>query len=163
MAVRPSPQTGQTLLEFALALPLLLLLLLGIVETGRLAGHLLILRHAGYNVVRQAAVGGSDEALTEQLVEALTPLVPTPGTYAATYLDDPETGEQIYQVRFSADGDDRWVDLVLRPAAGTRTEGELIQVILTLHFRPVLLGWILPAPLPFSVEAVGRTEVPPVE
>lgn len=63
-------EKGQALLEFALVLPLLVLLLFGIAEFGRMLGVYLSLQHAAREGARLAVTGASDYAVTERIIEA---------------------------------------------------------------------------------------------
>lgn len=60
-------QKGQALVELALILPVLLLLLLGTIELGRILGTSLLLSHAAREGSRIAAVGGNDAAINQHL------------------------------------------------------------------------------------------------
>ncbi len=61
-------EKGQALVEMALALPLLLLLLWGIVEFGRLGHAYLTVTHAAREGARLGAVGYSDEAINDEIL-----------------------------------------------------------------------------------------------
>lgn len=65
---------GQAVLELALILPLLLLLLFGIVESGRLGNAYLAVTHAARHGVRYGAVGASDHEIAERVRAAASPL-----------------------------------------------------------------------------------------
>lgn len=65
---------GQAVLELALILPLLLLLLFGIVESGRLGNAYLVVTHAARHGARYGAVGASDGEITERVKSAAVPL-----------------------------------------------------------------------------------------
>lgn len=54
---------GQAMVEFALILPLLLLLILGMIDFGRVINAYLVANHASREGVRQAAVGKSDSEI----------------------------------------------------------------------------------------------------
>jgi Flp pilus assembly protein TadG len=68
---------GQAVLELALILPLLLLLLFGIVESGRLGNAYLAVTHAARHGVRQGAVGASDQEIADSVRAAASPLAGT--------------------------------------------------------------------------------------
>jgi len=65
---------GQAVLELALVLPLLLLLLFGIIESGRLANAYLVVTHAARHGARHGAVGATDGEIGEHVRAAATPL-----------------------------------------------------------------------------------------
>lgn len=60
---------GQTLVEFALVLPILLLLLLGIFEFGRIFNATLVLEHAVRDAARVGAVSHSETEI-EEIIES---------------------------------------------------------------------------------------------
>lgn len=60
-------EKGQSLVEFALVLPLLLLLLFGIVDFGRVFHAYLTIDHVGREVARAVSVG-SDEATINNII-----------------------------------------------------------------------------------------------
>ncbi len=63
-------QKGQSLVEFALAAPILLMLFLGVVEFGRVFVEFIELSYAADNVAQAAArLGGNDPALTGVLTD----------------------------------------------------------------------------------------------
>ncbi|MFC4321748.1 TadE/TadG family type IV pilus assembly protein [Litchfieldia salsa] len=53
-------QSGQSLVEFALVLPMLLFLLFGIVDFGRVFHAYLTVDHAGREAARAASIGSAD-------------------------------------------------------------------------------------------------------
>ena len=63
-------ESGSAVVEFALLLPILLLLLLAVVQVGVLASDRLLLAQAARAGVREAAVQGSDEAVREATTTA---------------------------------------------------------------------------------------------
>lgn len=64
-------QSGQSLLEFALVLPVLALMLLGIVDFGQIFSRWLVVEHAARDAARYASLGGSaDQATTMAEQEA---------------------------------------------------------------------------------------------
>jgi len=64
--------SGQTLVEFALVLPLLLLLLFGIVEFGRIFHAKLVVTSAAREGARKAVVGGDIQGAVENAVDSLS-------------------------------------------------------------------------------------------
>lgn len=64
---RPDPDRGQALVEFALILPILLILLLGLLDVGRAV--------AAYNSVSNAARSGARVAIVNQNVSVITTAV----------------------------------------------------------------------------------------
>ena len=68
--MRPSGQRGSAAVEFALVLPLLLLLLLALVQVGMLAHNQLVLTQASRAGAREAAVDPSAAAVDEAVRNA---------------------------------------------------------------------------------------------
>lgn len=63
--------SGQTLVEFALVLPLLLLLLFGIIEFGRIFQAKLVVTSAAREGARRAIVSGDIQGAVENAVDSL--------------------------------------------------------------------------------------------
>ncbi|MCL6548402.1 MAG: pilus assembly protein [Alicyclobacillus sp.] len=61
-------EDGQSLLEFALVLPVLALLLLGMVDFGRILAAYLMVSEASRDAVRSASVGDSDSQIGQVVV-----------------------------------------------------------------------------------------------
>ena len=68
--MRPRGQRGSSAVEFALVLPLVLLLLLALVQVGVLAHDQLVLTQASRAGAREAAVDPSDAAVDEAVRDA---------------------------------------------------------------------------------------------
>jgi Flp pilus assembly protein TadG len=62
-------QKGQSLVEFALVLPLLVLLLFGIIDFGRIFHAYLTLDHAGREAARIASIGKNDTDVRQAAVD----------------------------------------------------------------------------------------------
>src|SRR5881398_2476607 len=56
-------EKGQSLVEFALVLPLLILLLFGIIDFGRIFNAYLTIDHAGRDAARTASIGKDDDTV----------------------------------------------------------------------------------------------------
>lgn len=63
-------QRGQSVVELALVLPILLLLLLGMVDFGRLGAAYLSLQHAAREGVRLGITGATDGEIVERIQES---------------------------------------------------------------------------------------------
>ncbi len=63
---------GQALVEFALAISLLLILLVGMLEFGFVFHTYLSLDHASLEGARVGALGGSDEAISAKVLEVVS-------------------------------------------------------------------------------------------
>ncbi|WP_252502108.1 TadE/TadG family type IV pilus assembly protein [Sporosarcina sp. Marseille-Q4943] len=68
-------QRGQALVETALVLPILLILLFGITDLGRVFHAYLTLDHAGREAARVAAVGAEDGKINEKIELATSSLI----------------------------------------------------------------------------------------
>ena len=149
---------GQALVEFALVLPLLLLLIVGIAELGWLTNQLLVLRYGGYDLTREAAVGASDAELLARAGRHMQNMVGSDTPTATWYELDPVTGKQALGARFAGGGE--WVELRLSPAEAERVQGDMIRLRATWGFRPIFIGWLFSGST-FAVESTGRAEYPP--
>jgi Flp pilus assembly protein TadG len=72
-----SARSGQTLVEFALALPLILLLFFGALELGKLSFDFITITHAVREGARYAIINPSDSAGISSLVISSSPGVPS--------------------------------------------------------------------------------------
>jgi Flp pilus assembly protein TadG len=88
---RVTPEAGSSLVEFALLMPLLILLLLGLVEFGYLLGEYNEVRHGAHEAARLAAV--DDDAL---LTNSCNSIELTNGTVSFDFTDSAtgDVGEQ---------------------------------------------------------------------
>ncbi len=82
---------GQALVEFALVLPLLLLVLFGVIEFGMLFFTTLTLNEAARDAARYASVGASDA----QIVQVVQQDCATLDTAELTVLVSPPAGSQV--------------------------------------------------------------------
>lgn len=153
------PERGQAMVEFALVLPLLLILLVGIIEFGRLGSQVMLLRHGAYDLVRAAAVGASDVQMIERARRHAGQVLPGSAAESSWYETDPETGVTALVAQWSAG--DRWVRVRVSPARSARDLGEPVRVLMQWRYRPIFVGWVVRGGAQFSAEAVGRTEHPP--
>ncbi len=144
---------GQALVETALVLPLLILLLVGIAEVGWLISQLLVLQHGAYELTRLATVNATDAELLERArVHAQTVVGPS---FTDGFCSGPGSGTLC--VVFT--GDTESLRLQVSPAAADRKQGDLIRTTWTWEYRPIFVGWVLPAST-MTVHATGRAELP---
>lgn len=68
---------GQALVELAILLPILLLILMGIFEFGRVFNAYLIINHASREGARVAAVGNDDGEISQTIHDAIFYLEPS--------------------------------------------------------------------------------------
>jgi Flp pilus assembly protein TadG len=64
-------EKGQSLVEFALILPILLILLFGIVDFARAFNVFLTLDHTGREVARLISIGGEEEAINQKITSSI--------------------------------------------------------------------------------------------
>lgn len=151
-------QGGQALVEFALVVPLLLVLIVGTIELGLLINHLLVLRYAGYDLARAAAVGQSDAEVISRAGQHARSVVGT-STPSATWTEtDPVTGKPALAMHFESGGE--WVEFRVSPPVASRKQGDLVHVVVTWGYRPVFVGWIFNGST-FNLESTGRAENAP--
>lgn len=67
-------QRGQAIVESALVLPIILMLILGTVELGRMSNAYLVVTHAARHGARHAAVGAANEEIISRVKLASSPL-----------------------------------------------------------------------------------------
>ncbi|MGO4886404.1 TadE/TadG family type IV pilus assembly protein [Anaerobacillus sp. MEB173] len=98
-------QKGQATVELALSLTILLFLLFGIIDFGRIFHSYLTLEHAGREAARVASVGGTDAQIHERISAAAPTLTSSAmnvsispskgsrsrGTYVTVHLSYPVT------------------------------------------------------------------------
>lgn len=149
------------MVEFVLVLPMLLLLIIGVVEFGRLMSDITVIRNVAYEVARRAATNGSDDDIRLLVETPVGSVVRNASTQTMSYSTDPATGKQVYQVRLGDDGDDEWVEFSVNPAFGHRVQGDPITVQGILRFKPIFTGWIFRSSFTFRMIAVSRAEYPP--
>lgn len=70
-------ETGQALTEMALVLPLLLLLVFGVTEMGRVGYAYITVNNAARAGARVASVGGDDQAIQTAILQAAPALEPS--------------------------------------------------------------------------------------
>lgn len=121
---------GQSTLEFAMVLPMLLLLLMGIIEFGRIISSYMIINNLAREGARFAAVGKTDSQITTILLNE----------HATLDVDKLE-------VQFS-------------PVYSARVKGEPLKVTVnyTVDLITPLIPEFLPNPLPISSECTMRLE-----
>jgi Flp pilus assembly protein TadG len=72
-----SNERGQALVEFTLVVPLLVLLLFGIVEAGRIGNAYLTVTHAARHGARYGAVGADNGQITARVADSAAALNPS--------------------------------------------------------------------------------------
>jgi Flp pilus assembly protein TadG len=77
-------QKGQSLVEFALVFPILILLLFGIMDFGRIFHAYLTIDHAGREAARAASIGKDDTTVKNTAVNDATGIVLTVGQVGVT-------------------------------------------------------------------------------
>ena len=77
-AASDSRDRGSVAVEFALLLPVLLLILFGIIDFGRAISYQITLTQAAREGARVASLGGSTSAVTTRAQSAAYPITPVP-------------------------------------------------------------------------------------
>lgn len=67
-------QKGQSLVETALILPILLIIIFGITDFGRIFHAYLTLDHAGREAAREAIIGSDDDVIEAKIINATSGL-----------------------------------------------------------------------------------------
>ena len=121
---------GQSLLEFALVLPILLLLFFGIIEFGIIFSDNLIISQAAREGARVGVVGGSDEEIVNT-VEHIA------GTLDQNHLQ-----------------------IAISPPEGERTRGNSLKVEVrySVQIMTPFMAEIIPNPYPLSAAVTMRVE-----
>ncbi|QSO48169.1 TadE/TadG family type IV pilus assembly protein [Alicyclobacillus mengziensis] len=88
-------ERGQSLVEFALVLPILLLLLLGIIDFGRVLSAYYVVDHAARDAVRYASVGASDSTVIQAIQNDTAALTATPSYTISPPADGRVSGEPV--------------------------------------------------------------------
>ncbi|HHV18663.1 MAG TPA: pilus assembly protein [Thermoanaerobacterales bacterium] len=125
-------QKGQTLVELALVLPIIILILFGILEFGRIFHSYIVITNAAREGVRLGAVGKQDEEIISRIREA-----------APLY-----------------EADSRLQVTRLEPNESARTSGLPLTVEVTYDVELVtpLFSSVLPNPVTLKSKAVMRVE-----
>lgn len=126
----PKKESGQSLVELALVLPVLLSLLLGTVEFGRVIAGYMIMNNLAREGARFAAVGRTDAQITTMLKE-----------------DHAWLDQDLIQVQFT-------------PSYSNRVKGEpvMVKVSYPLDLLTPVQFSFLPNPLPIDAECTMRLE-----
>jgi Flp pilus assembly protein TadG len=121
---------GQALVELALIIPLLLLIVLGGLDMGRVLHSYLVLTSATREGARLGIVGASDNAIRNGVKEV---------AYTLKLQDD---------------------DISITPAQGLRARGTALQVKATteLQLLTPMLNIIVPSPFPLAAQTTMRVE-----
>lgn len=121
---------GQSLVELALVMPMVLLLLMGVVEFGRMFHSYLVITQGSREGARLAVVGESDAAIVERVRE----------------------------VTASLDQDMLTIDI--QPGEDDRVRGVAVKVIVNFKLKLIVpdVMDIIPDPLTISASTVMRME-----
>lgn len=121
---------GQSLVETALILPIILLLLTAIVDFGLLFNNYLTVSNAAREGARKAAVGGSDAQINSTVSNVASTLIP-----------------------------DR-LTITITPTGSGRTQGDPVTVTVQYDYSMVtpIIGAILPGPIQLETSTTMRCE-----
>jgi len=123
-------ENGQAMVEMALVLPILLLLLFGIVEFGRIFNAYIAVAHISREAARVAALGDSDSEITSLALNRAAGL------------------------------DKTKVQVKISPSSEERTRGTAVQVEVDYSVPLIvpLISNLLPNPFPISAQTIMRVE-----
>lgn len=123
-------EEGQSLVEFALVLPLLLWILMGIIDLGRVFHASIVLQESARDAVRYASVGWSDQQITQVIASDTTTI----------------DGSQL--------------KVQITPSQGSRSTGNpvIIQMSYPVELITPLLSQILPNPVVVGAKMTMRME-----
>jgi Flp pilus assembly protein TadG len=137
--------SGQSLIEFAMALPLLLLLILALFDFGRGIFYWLDATHVANEGARLAAVAGPSQTSCSAL---------------ATYIQQ-ETSGQLKSGNPSASGVQSASKVIISfPLGGTPKIGDPVTVTVSANFKYVPAGYI-PGTMAINASATMRLEQAP--
>jgi Flp pilus assembly protein TadG len=86
---RPGEDQGSAAVEFALVLPVLLLILFGIIDFGRMLNARIVLTQAAHEGARTAAVTGDPDAAAATIAKVMGSMASGMGTPTIVGCDDP--------------------------------------------------------------------------
>lgn len=121
---------GQSTVETALVLPLVILILTGIIDFGLLFNNYLVIANASREGVRLAAVGSTDSAITASIINM------------TTTLDQTKLG------------------ITITPTQSSRKKGDEVTVTIVYQnqlLTPVISA-LMPNPVPLNSKTVMRME-----
>ncbi|HLO12995.1 MAG TPA: TadE/TadG family type IV pilus assembly protein [Pseudoneobacillus sp.] len=123
-------ESGQSMVEMALVLPVLVLLLVGILDFGRIMYSYAHLHMAAQESVRKGGLGAKDLEIIE---------------FARNYVHL---------------GDSSQLEVTITPSEANRRSGDYVQVTLKypLHLFTPFLSKILPVPQFFETDSTVRVE-----
>ncbi|MGI6557804.1 MAG: TadE/TadG family type IV pilus assembly protein [Limnochordia bacterium] len=121
-------EEGQAMVELAITLSLLLLILLGVMEFGRLGHAYLVVTHAAREGARVAALGYGDDIVEQRVLDAA-------GTLDGTKLE-----------------------VAVAPGTRVRGEGVMVQVSYPVEIIAPLIQQIVPSPVIVRGRTTMRVE-----
>lgn len=121
---------GQAMVEMAIVLPILLLLMMGIVDLGRVFSSYLVITNASREGAREAALGYSDDIIRERVAETTSQL------------------------------DSSTVETTVTPDQSKRDSGQMVtvQVNYQVNLIAPLLNNVLPNPVRLQAATTMRVE-----
>jgi Flp pilus assembly protein TadG len=125
-------QRGQSLVEFALVLPIIILIIFGILEFGRIFSSYIVITHAAREGARIGAVGKPDDVIIDRIRQA-APL--------------PQAGTNLHITR-------------LEPNQSARAPGLplTVEVAYDLHLFTPIFSDLLPNPITLKSQVTMRLE-----
>lgn len=121
-------QEGQAVVEFAVLVPVLILLLLGVVDVTRMAGAYLVVVHATREGARLAITGAPESEIRNRI------------TGVAETLD---------QSRLA---------ITVDPAGGSKVSGSDVEVRVVYTYQVMAVSWLIGADVPLTGLLRARVE-----
>lgn len=125
-----SNNRGQAMAEMAIVLPILLLLLMGMVDLGRIFHSYMVITNASREGARKAVLGCTDDIIRERVANTTTQL------------------------------DNTVLDTSISPDPSLRKSGDLVTVQVNYHVNLLapLINIMLPNPVPIQTATTMRME-----
>jgi Flp pilus assembly protein TadG len=121
---------GSTLVEFALVVPILLAMLIGIVEFGVLTNYKLRVANATREGARYAALGKTPAVIRERIKQYCSPLTVADTDITLAYEDDKNATNPTYDMTMGT--------TTTTPAANDVPSGCLMRIAVNAQHRPLL-------------------------
>ena len=152
---------GQGIMEFALVIPILLIIVFGVVDLSRFAFYKLVMNQAARDTARLATVGEPLSTLTLTLKDITEPLIGT-ASLATSVGTDPQ-GNSATICLLSPSSGSQIKAYLNPPYSKSLVQGSTVRV--SLYYRMSYLtplGNMFGNYIDLKVLSVGRIETPPV-
>jgi Flp pilus assembly protein TadG len=143
---------GQSLVEWALILPLFLMLFIGLIDFGWAFGKQHAISQISKELARSASIGYSVDELKTEAFE-MSKAVFTPSTITDTVANN----NTIFTI---TDGNGKEIIITFEESLDTRVKGKGIKVIVNYIYQP-FTPFVNNAEIPLSGEAYTKAETSP--